>query len=55
MQIDIGPGNYDIPKTDFCLKTYNRKNEGYIGSRGVRFDEFQIRPKIGPGTYNPAY
>lgn len=51
----LGPGNYEIINQEFSTKTFNKRQEGYVGSRGARFDEYHIRPKIGPGTYNPAY
>lgn len=51
----IGPGNYDLKGYDIQSKSFNRKGDGYIGSKMIRFDQTEIRPKIGPGTYNPAY
>lgn len=49
------PGIYQIQRENFASGSFNRKGEGYLGSRAQRFDQTQIRPKIGPGTYNPAY
>ena len=34
-------------------RTYNKESGSYVGSKNARFDDTQIRPKIGPGSYNP--
>lgn len=55
MDEGVAPGNYDINIPNFSSKSFNKRPEGYLGSRVPRFDQTQIRPKIGPGTYNAAY
>ena len=51
----IGPGNYDSSESGFAYKSYNRKNNAYVGNRMARFDNTEVRPKLGPGAYNPGY
>ena len=52
----LGPGNYTDNANGFNQRSFNRKQQdGYIGNRMTRFDQSEIRPKIGPGTYNPGY
>jgi hypothetical protein len=51
----MGPGNYNSFDGSFNSKSFNRRPEGYVGDRNMRFDQTEIRPKIGPGTYNPGY
>ena len=51
----IGPGNYDESNTSFAYKSYNRKTNEYVGNRMARFDHTEVRPKLGPGVYNPGY
>ena len=55
MNDGIGPGNYDSAATGFDYKSYNRKNQAYVGDRMARFDHTEVRPKLGPGAYNPGY
>ena len=62
MKDRVGPGNYDNGQTSFSYKSYNRQNNAYVGSimlyvgnRMARFDNTEIRPKLGPGAYNPGY
>lgn len=55
MDEGVAPGNYDVSVPNFSSKSFNKRQEGYLGSRVARFDQTEIRPKIGPGTYNPAY
>jgi hypothetical protein len=51
----VAPGIYQIERQNFASNSFNKKGEGYLGSRAQRFDQTEVRPKIGPGTYNPAY
>lgn len=46
-----GPGAYEVNKSGFESKTYNKANEGYIGDKSQRFDDVKIRPNLGPGAY----
>jgi hypothetical protein len=55
MEEGVAPGLYEAHVPNFSSKSFNKRQEGYLGSRMPRFDQSQIRPKIGPGTYNPAY
>ena len=55
MKDRVGPGNYDNSETSFSYKCYNRQNNAYVGNRMARFDNTEIRPKLGPGAYNPGY
>lgn len=55
IQSGVAPGLYDVQKPNFSSKSFNKRQDGYLGSRVSRFDQTEIRPKIGPGTYNPAY
>ena len=49
----VGPGNYDLVGEEFTGKSFNKG--GYLGSRGTRFDQTEVRPKVGPGSYKPGY
>ena len=46
-----GPGAYEVNKSGFESKTYNKGNDGYIGDKSQRFDDVRIRPNLGPGAY----
>jgi hypothetical protein len=52
----LGPGNYEVNKSSLAARTFNRGVDyGYIGSKETRFQDVPVRPKIGPGSYEPAY
>lgn len=50
-EMDTGPGAYEVNASGFAKSTYNKGNDGYLGNKSQRFDDVQIRPNIGPGTY----
>lgn len=50
-EISNGPGSYEVNKSGFEAKTYNKTHDGYIGDKSLRFDDSKIRPNIGPGAY----
>ena len=50
-EIDTGPGAYEVNQSGFIKVGYNKGGEGYVGNKSQRFDDVQIRPSIGPGTY----
>lgn len=50
-EIINGPGAYEVNKSGFESKTYNKTTEGYIGDKSQRFDDVKIRPNLGPGAY----
>jgi hypothetical protein len=50
-EIDTGPGAYEVNHSGFVKLGYNKGGEGYVGNKSQRFDDLQIRPNIGPGTY----